>query len=117
MTDNREDMIEIQDNDIEMDTNDNTIENMKQNTTIMRNNTVLSSDKEDAFLSDPNTIPPTPVRQTSSQNTSPDVQMTKVTQAKSFPFNPLTFQSREEIGQRVLITHFKSIPFKNRGQP
>ena len=40
-----------------------------------------------------------------------------MTPAKSFTFNPITFQSREEIGPRVLITHFKKIPFKNRGQP
>ena len=73
--------------------------------------------KKTSFLPDPNTILPAPVRQTSSQNTSPDVQITKVTPAKSSRFNPLTFQSREEIGPRVLITHFKSIPFKNSRQP
>ena len=131
ITDNRGDMIEIQDidieintinnmthnmkkredSDIEMDMNDNMIENTRSNTTVITNNTVFSSDEEDLFLPDPNIIPPTPVRQTSSQNTSPDVQITKMTPAKSFTFNPLTFQSREEIGIRVLITHFKSIPF------
>ena len=81
-TDNREDMIEIQDSniemdpmnntiqnmkkmedsDIEMDTNGNTIENMIQNTTVIINNTVFSSDEEDSFLPDHNIIAPTPVK-------------------------------------------------------
>ena len=31
-------------------------------------------------------------------------------------FKPLSVQSREEMGPRVLITQFKSIPFKNMGE-
>ena len=38
---------------------------MKSNRTVITNNTVFSSDKEDSFLPDPNIIPHTPVRQTS----------------------------------------------------
>ena len=133
MTDNIENTIEIQDSNIEMDMSNNTIHNMKKvedmdttdnmivntnsNTTVITNNTVFSSDKEDSFLPDPNILQHTPVRQTSSQNTNLDVQITKVTPPKTFTFNPITFQSREEIGPRVLITHFNSIPFKNTGQP
>ena len=135
MTDNIENIIEIEDSNIEMDTinsmihymekvediniemktTDNTIVNMNSNTTVITNNTVFSSDKEDSFLPDSSILQPTPVRQTSSQNTNPDVQITKVMPAKTFTFKTLTFQSRGEIGPQVLITHFNGIPFKNTG--
>ena len=111
MIDNRGDMIEIQDSDIEMDTinntihnmkkmedshiemdmKDNTIKNTKSNTTVITNNTVFSSDEEDSFLADPNIIQLTPARQTSCQNTSPDVQKTEVMLAKNLHIHPPHF--------------------------
>ena len=132
MTDNIENTIEIQDRNIEMDTSNNTIHNMKKvedmdttdntivnmnsNTTVITNITVFSSDEEEWTPPDTDILQPKPVRQTSSQNTNSDIEITKVMPAKTFIFNPLTFQSREEIGPRVLIIHFNSIPFKNTGQ-
>ena len=73
ITDNRGDMIEIQDidieintinnmthnmkkredSDIEMDMNDNMIENTRSNTTVIKNNTVFSSDEEDLLSTRP----------------------------------------------------------------
>ena len=68
---------------------------------------MFTLDEEDAFLDDMSML---------SQSQSPDVTITKVTQSKGFTFNPLSPQSREEIGPRLLITDFRPIQFENIGK-
>ena len=82
-------MNKMEDGDMEIDTNDNTIENTKSVTRVITNNTVFSLDKEDSFLPDPKLIQYTPARQTSSQSITCDIQITNVMPAKTLHSNPL----------------------------
>ena len=81
-------MNKVEDGDIDMDTNDNMIENMKSNTIVITNNTVFSLDEEDSFLPDRNIIQHTPVRQTSSQNITCHMDITNVMPGKKYIQTP-----------------------------